>query len=287
MSLPFQKLATSVITPTQLRTLEGPIINIMQPMLTGVQDGTQVDVPRTIWTPEQLFKGRVSFPDGHDRQLLRDNYFFLALAAIGDPDGSGEVVLGSYQEPRVREMIDTLNPKSEIVRGALPVSGAVYREIKKNGGHVIASDLGAALRGNALAEPAKRRAIFEFMAGGRRKLVDQNLALIPGTIENSMAFYPANVPGMRLVVVSSVGFNRSYAYGLYNLDSYNGRLVGVVAPEAQETARSAARAIVPASLNVGGLVDALYSRLGSQPLTGGITKKGLREAVIAYQRSLE
>lgn len=232
-NLQFQEPAVDV--PLRLRSFYGRNIDQMPLLLSGKDEsGKVVDVPRDPITPKQLLYMRVHYmrvhgANEHDRDLLRDNYVDTACAVITDSDGSGEVVVGLYNDAVVRELINSLNPETEsaLQRGSLPVSADYYQAVRKNG-FVIASSVANSLRNNAYSEKKVREAFWDYVAEGDARLVMDNLALVQKRKGEDMkdrmglGLWLSSNPGLRLLCVGSVDDDSSYAYG-----DYSGRLVGV------------------------------------------------------------
>jgi hypothetical protein len=231
--LEFREPAVDV--PTRFRSFEGANLYNMPLLLSGKDEsGNIIDVPRLPMTPKQLLYERVHGSNEHDRNLLRDNYVYTACAVIGDPQGSGEVVVGLYNDPVVRELVNSLNPNSVLQRGSLPVDADHYHAIRKNG-FVISSNTANRLRHNKYNKKKVREAFWDYVAEGDARLVMDNLALVQekngGDMKNSMGLWLYSNPGLGLLCVGSVGSLSSLAIGGRNLDNDGGRLIGV-APEA-------------------------------------------------------
>lgn len=219
--------------PMRLRSFYGRNIDQIPLLLSGKNaEGEVVDIKRVPVTVKQVLYDRVHGEHEHDRTLLRDNYIDTGVAVITDPDGSGEVVVGLYSDPAVKELVHSLNPESPLKSGSLPVISDQYQAVKKEA-LVLSSDVANALRSNAYSQQKEREGFWDYVAEGDAGLVRDNLALVQeangGDMSDRMGLWVSSNPGMRLVCVGSVGSNYSYALGDYNLDYLYGRLVGVAA----------------------------------------------------------
>lgn len=75
--------------------------------------------------------------------------------------------------------------------------------------------------------------------------------------------------------------------GGYTWDLYLNARLARVAPEALDAPRSGAPGAASSRLDVGGLTDHLYRGFTERPMAEGVTKKFLREQILAYQRTLK
>ena len=235
--LQFQGLMVDV--PRRFRSFYGRNIDQMLLLLSGEDEaGDVVDVPRVPMTLKQLLYERVHGENVHDRKLLQDNYVDTACAVISG-DSSGEVLVGLYSDPLVKELIHGLNPGSRLQGGSLLVGADAYQEIKENA-FVIPSDAVSNLRSSPFDEQVVREGFWNYIAEGDAELVRDHLSLVQerrgGSMKNRMGLWVSPNPGLRLLCARSVGgyYGGGVAYGLH-LGYYDGgRLVGVVAPEAPQ-----------------------------------------------------
>lgn len=271
-------------SPTQFKLVHGKIVDNMQRLRTGFKknekgEEVKVDIPRTLVTPARLFGARLDFPHDSDRMLLRNNYFHLAMAAICDPDGSDEVVLGSYDDAQVRKAIDSLSSETELERGSLPISGAFFKEVKKNGGYVIPAEAVRDFYPNFYAHPNIREGAFKFMMEEDERIYDGNLGIVGGTIDDSFRLFLTDTPGLRLVAISDVDNERSGASSRGSLDDdiYDSHLLWEASETQQEYTRSIAQR---ARFNVHGLaseiVKGYINNLGHDK---PVTIKGMTNAI--------
>ena len=158
-----------------------------------------------------------------------------------DPSGSGEIKYALYSQPLVRGLFNSLNQESKIKNRGLVVTQEQYAGISSGDCMVVPKDIADDLRNNGYSHPDKRKEIWVFGAEGDEGLVDGNLDLvqqrISGDISNRMGIHPSNYPGLRSWFVLGLDGGRSYACGRVGLGNDDGRLVGVVAPEAQNASQ--------------------------------------------------
>ncbi len=232
--LQFQE--TIVDGPRRFRSFCGRNIDQM-PLLLA--DG------RVPLTPRQLLEERVHGKNVHDRDLLRDNHVDTACAVV--TDNSGEVIIGLYSDPLVKELIHGLNPESRLQDSSLLVGADAYHEMKKNA-LVIPAGVAHDLRSNGYSHQTMQDAFWEYIAEGDADLVRDHLNLVQerrcGRMENCMGLWVSSKQGLRLLCAWSVGDDNGDAFGSFHPGYYfGGRLVGVVAPGAhqklEETVRRA------------------------------------------------
>ena len=239
--LNFEQNANGVYVPSQpakrLRSFCGRMIDQMPQLLSGKDEEGKivVDVPRKLMTPKQLVTERVNGQDTNDGKLLIANYVDTAYAVIPDPT-SDEVILAPYSNVIVKGLIDGLNPKSVLVNRFLPVSVEQYQAIKSDvTSYTLPASIANELRENPYSNENIRVSAWDKILEGDNKLRAKNLSLVQkikgGSMKDRMALVLRRTKGLGLLVVGSVGFNNSDAYGYDGLDVGNSRLVGV-APEA-------------------------------------------------------
>tara|TARA_Y100000034_G_scaffold37913_2_gene46569 strand:+ start:992 stop:1816 length:825 start_codon:yes stop_codon:yes gene_type:complete len=162
----------------RLRSFEGKSINNIVMLLNGTNEkGKIVDVKRNLVTPKFLLNERVYGKNYHDRILLQDKNIDTACGVVVDPEGSGEVVLGLYSDPIVKELINSLNPNSDLKNNSLVISRDYYQAIKKNG-FVFSPDIANNLRANAYSENKARQAAWEYVIEGESKLFKDYVKLV-------------------------------------------------------------------------------------------------------------
>lgn len=219
------------IQVSHFKFFPGRNIDQMPLLLSGKDvQGNVVDVPRVPLTGKQLLEYRLHGQTASDKASLTDNYAHVACGVLGDPQGSGEVVVGVYAIPLVTALVNSLSPANKLVGGALPVNVDQYQTVKKDG-FVFSKTVANDLRNDAYSHKNKRRAFWEYLAEGDTKLSKAYIADVlkktEGTLENRLDFVSRNVNlGFRLLCVGSVGGGSSIAGG-YDLDGLIGRLVGV------------------------------------------------------------
>ena len=240
-NLQFRELAVDV--PLRLRSFSGKAIDQMPLLLSGKDEqGEVVDVVRKPITVKQVLYDRVHGTHKNDRTLLRENNICTGVAAIVNPNGSGEAIIGLYADPIVQELVHSLNPES-LKAGSLPVNTDQYQAVKK-GAFVLSPDVANALRSNPYSEQKTREGFWDYVAEGDASLVRDNLTLVQavvgGSMKDRMGLYLSSKPGLRLVSVDFVGhFGYSCAVGINGLSLHSGCLVGVAAePLARENLES-------------------------------------------------
>ena len=274
-NLQFQEPAMDV--PLRLRSFPGRNIDQMPLLLSGKdKEGEVVDVVRTPTTVKQLLYDRVHGTHENDRTLLRDNHVDTGVALIGDPNGSGEAIIGLYADQIVQELVRSLNPESPLKAGSLPVNTDQYQAVKK-GAFVFSPDVANALRSNAYSEQKTREGFWDYVAEGDASLVRENLALVQevkgGSMRDRMGLFLTSHPGLRLLCVGSVGLKSSVAGGYLDLGLNNGggRIVGLAAEPL-----GARGNCIPNSKSI---ADNVHNYLTSRTMAEGVTKKGLLKAV--------
>ena len=186
---------------------------------------------RYLITPKQLMYARVHEKNKYDRDLLRDNYIYAACAVCVAPDRTGEVAIGLYSHPTVKQVIDSLSPESNVVGGSLVLTPDQYNAVKDNA-FVLSPVVANSLRNNAYSELKKREAFWEYVAEGDKKLVTDTRKLVKeksgsGNLENRMGLFLTSTTGLRLLYLGPVGNSNGNALGDSYLDDLNGRCVGV------------------------------------------------------------
>lgn len=239
--------------PRRFLSLEGREIYQMPRLLSGKNEkGVPVDVPRTPITVKRLLHERVHGTHENDRNLLRNNYVHTGVAVIGNPNCSGEVIVGLYADPTVRELVHSLNPKSPLIRGSLRVNTEQYQAVKK-GALVLSPDIANALSENAYSEQKAREEFWEYVAERDATLVRDTLALVQefkgGSMKNRMGLYLTSDPGLRIVCVGPVGhFSDAFgSIGVGNGGSLGG-IVGVAGAGDAVVAKKASPGIVRPTL---------------------------------------
>lgn len=195
--------------PRRLRSFSGRTIDQMPTLLSGKdKNGNVVDVPRVPMTPKQVLYERAYGKNRHDRKLLRNADVDTACAIIGNPDRSGEFVVGLYSDPLVKKLIAGLNPRSYIREGSLQIDMDVYQTIKKNG-LVISSDKAHKLF--YLDDVHFREKFWDYVIEGDAKLIRKNLSFIPprrygGNMEDKMGLqlFPTTHFGLNLLCILSI-----------------------------------------------------------------------------------
>ncbi len=204
----------------KLRSFYGGIADQMPLLLAG---------NRLPMTPRQLLEERVRGTNVHDRDLLRNIYVDMACAIIAHP--SGEVLVGLYDDPLVKGLIDGLHPKSKLHDGSLPMSDGVYEQIRENA-FVISCEAANHLRDRAHHEQKVREAFWDYITEGDASLVRDYLHLVQecrgGHIKKRMGLWlsPQHL-GLRLLCawpVDDDGGVNTYSHLGYD----NGRLIGVL-----------------------------------------------------------
>ena len=272
----------------------GRIIDNMPLLLSGKdKEGNIIDVPRKPITPKRLMHVRVHGENENDRQSLRKNYVHTAYPIINDPNNTGESVIASYSEPIVKEIVDSLNPKSKIRNYSLDINGDIYQAIRSCGTKlIIPASVANNLRSDGYSEPKTRREAWEFVAEGDVRLVDDTLKMVVaekgGSFNNRMGWFFSKYTGLRLLGVGSVGSNSSADAYVSFLDGDNGRLVGECAggANARESidttvTRTESDIIVPKPKEI---MEGVYAHIQGISATERVTKKGLLEAIKAYYK---
>ncbi len=226
-------------------------------LLTGKdQDNNVIDVPRNPITPEFLIDQRVNGKNDYDRKLLQDNEIDTACITTVDPDKSGEVVIGLYSDPIVKELIHSLNPEMRISHHSLVISKDLYEAIKEKG-FVFSPDVAYNLRRNQYNEKKIREAAWEFILEGQSKLFQDYLKLIKKKSISEMSdnriggwSLPIH-PGLQLLCALPVGYvsddsTTSYSSELDDddsviycesyLDCITGHIIGVASDTIKDVA---------------------------------------------------
>ena len=234
-NLQFREKVTVSTTIPKYKAYLGRIIDHMPQLLA---DG------RCLTTPKQLMYARVHEKNEHDRDLLRGNFVcvYTACAVCVAPDETGEVAIGLYSNPTVRELIDSLFPESNVVDGSLVLTLDQYHAVRDHA-FVLSPVVANSLRNNAYSELKKRQAFWEYVAEGDKKLVTDTRKLIkekrePGNLENRMGFFLTSTTGLRLLCLGSVGFDYGNAYDYIKLDGNYSRCVGVAIGDNARSARA-------------------------------------------------
>ena len=197
---------------------------------------------RCLITPKQLMYARVHETNKHDRYLLRGHYVDTACAVCVAPDKTGEVAIGLYSNPTVKQVIDSLSPKSKVVGGSLVLTLDQYHAVRDDA-FVLAPDVTNSLQNNPRGELKEREAFWEYVAEGDKNLVTDTSKLIKektrsDRLEKIMVWYVTTIPGLRLLCLDSVGYDYSIALGYYDLDVSHGHLVGVAQGDNARRARA-------------------------------------------------
>ncbi|MBS3137505.1 hypothetical protein J4232_03665 [Candidatus Woesearchaeota archaeon] len=265
-----------VISVRRFKPFEGQNKLRMQELLTGInpETGEQTDVPRELITPAQLFKQRL-YGESGDKAYLRANYVDTRICIVPNPDA--DEIKFTHGHP----VMDALNKKTELVKGAIPVSNEQYHAITD--GLVLSASEVAAFRNNVCASPQRREEIWEFFAGGDTNLTQKYKTDVCNSLnlnfDSVMDIYVPPTKGMRLLCVGSVG-GRSYANGYSSLDDGSGRRVGV-APVAPVLVSAC-----EAPRENGALPDleAVMSRLANTGLQGRMLELARSELQPLYQK---
>jgi len=181
------------------------------------------------------FKGFMTrrLGDTSDAQTLRDNYFTTSSPVFVDPAGSGEVVIASYKNNETaRNLVNSLNPDSNIKNYSLVVSKDVYESIKEQESMIIPGNVAEALRNDIYSKKKTRAEFWEFQAEGDKKLNEDYGSMVDKMTDKSFSknrgLWLPNTEGMRFFWLESVGGNDSDAGGINDfIDNLGGRLVGV------------------------------------------------------------
>lgn len=234
-NLQFREKVTVSTTIPKYKAYLGRIIDHMPQLLA---DG------RCLTTPKQLMYARVHEKNEHDRDLLRGNFVcvYTACAVCVAPDKTGEVAIGLYSNPTVRELIDSLFPESNVVDGSLVLTLDQYHAVRDDA-FVLAPDVTNSLQNNPRGELKEREAFWEYVAEGDKNLVTDTSKLIKektrsDRLEKIMVWYVTTIPGLRLLCLDSVGYDYSIALGYYDLDVSHGHLVGVAQGDNARRARA-------------------------------------------------
>ena len=252
-NLDFQE--TELDVPLRFRSFYGKPIDQMPFLLSGMNEkGEVVDIKRVPITIKEVLQERVHGENEHDKVLFRDNYVTTSVAIIVDPDKSGEAIVGLYSDHLVRDLVHSLNSKSALQSGSLPITTDQYQAIKENTRFVFSPDVANALRSNAYNELKSREGFWDYVTEDDTNLVRDNLALVNAAVGGDMSdrigLYISGSPGLRFVWLGSVG-NYSDADSGYNLSTY-GRLVGKAAePLGRENLESKVGKNVVSSLHAG------------------------------------
>ena len=135
-------------------------IKLLQRILTGKdKNGQQVDVPRELISPAQLFEQRLRGKDD-DKAYLRSYAFDTSLCVVPNPD-IDEIKL-VHRSPLLLD--ETLSDETlSIQGGTMPVSREQYHAAT---GLVLTSNEVTEFRNNHFGLPKKREEIFEFAVEG-------------------------------------------------------------------------------------------------------------------------
>ena len=195
-----------------------------------------IDVPRTPITPQQLLYERLHCKNENDKNMLRANYVHTAYPVIADPEGSGAVVIGSYSEPVVREIVNSLSPKSKTSQYSIVVSNEQYEAVKSCSEKIfIPPDIANNLRKDRYSEQKTRLMFWGFITESDTKLLDGIMADVAaekhGDLTNLMGLSLSQQKGLRLLCISAVingdvNANDSHIFG-----DNNSRLIGVAPQE--------------------------------------------------------
>ena len=202
----------------------------MQLMLSGKDVKMKVvDVRRKPITIKELLYERLFGPNDHDRDLLRENTIDTSVIAIGDPNDSGEVIIGLYSDPLVRDLVHSIQEYSPIrSNDAIPVSIDLYHSIRGRA-FIIRPEEKSSLRKNGFNEQRLREEFWNYVAEGDETLVRETLEIVGGDMSSSMGVYLSPTSGMRLVSVGPI-YEHSNAY-CWNGLSGGSRLIGMAPDE--------------------------------------------------------
>lgn len=268
--------ATVQVSLRRFQAFEGQNKLQMQRLITGKdpKTGEQVDVRRELITPAQLFEQRLRGEEG-DKAYLRANYVDTRLCVVPNPDVDEIKLVHGHP------LIYSLNDKTKLVQGAMPVSQDQYQTTN---GLVLTPSEVTEFRNNRYALPKKRKEIFEFAADGNTELATEYREDVCKSLgfdfNNVMGIYLPTTKGLRLLCVGAVDGVRSSAIGGYYLGyDGNGRLVGV-APEAPNSinVREAPRE------NGAPDLEAVMNKLSATGLQGRMLELARQELAPLYRR---
>lgn len=124
----------------------------MDTYLETYLSGKKTDVERELITTEQLLYERLHGNE-QDRDLLRTSFITTGDAFIEDPDGSGEIIFGRYENPEVKKLVHSVNRANyDFETGSLPISSEEYQGLKKNA-YIISPEIVRELRQNPDSHP--------------------------------------------------------------------------------------------------------------------------------------
>ena len=155
---------------------------------------------------------------------------------IGDPSGSGEVLVARYQD--VQDMVHAINAKEDLVDWSWPTAKDRYEAAKKGEVVVLSPGIAQELRDDGYSNKPIREKIYRLLTGDKQELIDGNLELVADandvasdtvSLDNAMGFYPTKRKGLRPLWVWPVDDSNSFVNDYYNLVINLARPVGVAA----------------------------------------------------------
>lgn len=217
--------------------------------------------------------------ESSDAQILKDNYFTTVSPLFVDPAGSGEVTIASYKNnEEARNLVNSLNPDSNIKNYSLVISKDIYESIKEQESMIIPGDVANALRNDVYSNKKTRAQFWEFQAEGDETLSKEYGSMVDKTTGRSFAknrgLWLPNTEGMRLFWLGSVG-GGSYAGG-GSVDGDSGRLGGVSDGVASTKGANARN---KQNIDSENLSNNIYNYLTNLSLTENVDKKNIQNII--------
>lgn len=144
----------------------------MDTYLETYLSGKKTDIKRELITTEQLLYERLHGNE-QDKDRLRTTDITTGDALIEDPDGSGEIIIGRYENPEVKKLVNSINRANyDFENATLPISSEEYQDLKKNA-YTISPKIVHELRQNPDSHPEATAEVLKYLV--------KNTALIQET----------------------------------------------------------------------------------------------------------
>lgn len=225
------------IRPSEIVVYSGKVIDNVQPLKAGwrKEKGVWVkenSIERTIMNGKTLLDLRVSHSDEKVRDYLNNNYFYVLVGYVQNPEVKGEFMLINDDNSLFKDKIMSLTSETKLNEsGRLPLSIDEFYEIKSKGSTLdIPRLIVEKFKDGSDKVSLYKMVALEFMAKGDQAVVNKYIDSIPGNqkdiLEKNFRFYFTENNGLGLVGVGSVGDN-SYINCNSNLNNDIGLLPGV------------------------------------------------------------
>lgn len=230
----------------KFRAPVGALIHSIAALLNGTDiEGKPIsgEVPRDLTDFYGLLTMRSKGKNKEDKAWFQKNYVVVGDPIVGDPAGSGEVIVTPYTNPVARRLVRSINPRSRLVGNSLELAEdpdeavAQYEAIKKGTVVVLSKSVAEGLRNDIYSHLAKRQEVYEMLSRGEDGLIKDNLGFVAEargmkpedvTLKNAMGLYPVVIKGLRPLWVWSVGNNNNSNVNSNNdLHNDNARPVGI------------------------------------------------------------